>query len=169
MSRQHSVFTFWQVLVAIWGWRADWSAGVGWGPGAPRRLASAAMASSRRASRRACWSAARRARNSAMARRCSAWAASWRTRAATAGFRRVAGPPGVRRLVAGEFGDGFLGAGIVDEVLAGCGSSDERRCGGVVQGAGQAVGDPVEAGDGIVGEQRLLAPGQLKVMPQVSG
>src|SRR6516164_7323120 len=127
MSRQHSVFTFWQVLVAIWGWRADWSAGVGWGPGAPRRLASAAMAWSSRASRRACWSAARRARNSAMARRCSAWAASWRTRAARAGFFRVAGPPGVtRRLVAGELGDGFLGAGIVDEVLAGRGGGDER-------------------------------------------
>ena len=37
----------------------------------------------------------------AMARRCPAWAASWRTRAATAGFVRVAGPPGVVRLVAG--------------------------------------------------------------------
>ena len=82
----------------------------GAGPGAPRRLASAAMASSSKASRRACWSAARRVWNSAMARRCSAWAASWRTRAATAGFFRVAGPPGVMRLVAGELGDGFLGA-----------------------------------------------------------
>jgi len=54
--------------------------------GSPRRLASAAMASSSRALTRACWSAARRARNSAIARRCSAWAASWRTRAATAGL-----------------------------------------------------------------------------------
>src|SRR5712671_6048230 len=57
----------------------------GWWPAAPRRLASAAMASSSRALTRACWSAARRARNSAMARRCSCWAASWRTLAATAG------------------------------------------------------------------------------------
>src|SRR5450755_3442945 len=120
------------------------------------------MASRSRASRRACWSAARRARNSAMARRCPAWAASWRTRAATAGFLRVAGPPGAVRLVAGELGDGFLGAGIVDEVLACCGGGDERRGGGVVEGAGQAVGDPVQAGDGVIGEQRVLPPASLR-------
>src|SRR5512142_255988 len=120
--------------------------------------------------RRACWSAAWRARNSAMARRCPAWAASWRTRAARAGFFRVAGPPGVtRRLVAGELGDGFLGAGIVDEVLAGCGGGDEGRGRGVVRGAGQAVGDPVQPGDGVIGEQRLLAPGELEVVAQVGG
>src|SRR5271165_2233944 len=165
MSRQHSVFTFWQVPLVTGGV----TAGPGWGPGAPSRLASAAMASSSRALTRACWSAARRARNSAMARRCSAWAASWRTRAATAGFLRVAGPPGVVRLVAGELGDGFLGAGIVDEVLAGCRGGDERRGRGVVERAGQPVGDPVQPGDGVVGEQRLLAPGQRQVMAQVGG
>ena len=62
------------------------------------------------------------------------------------------GPPGVVRLVAGELGDGFPGAGIVDEVLAGCGGGDERRGRGVVQGAGQSVGDPVQPGDRVVGE-----------------
>ena len=94
-----------------------------------------------------------------MARRCPAWAASWRTRAATAGFLRVAGPPGAVRLVAGELGDGFLGAGIVDEVLAGCGGGDERGGRGVVQGAGQSVGDPVQPGDRVVGEQRVVPAG----------
>jgi hypothetical protein len=39
-------------------------------------------------------------------------------RAATAGLTAVAGPPGDVRLAAGELGDCFLGAGIVDEVLA---------------------------------------------------
>jgi hypothetical protein len=75
---------------------------------------------------------------------------------------RVAGPPGAVRLVAGELGDGFLGAGIVDEVLACCGGGDERRGGGVVEGAGQAVGDPVQAGDGVIGEQRVLPPASLR-------
>src|SRR5258706_8872421 len=81
------------------------------------------MASSSRASTRACWSAAQR--KSATARRYSAWAASWRTRAATAGCTRVP-RPGAERLVAGELGDCFLGAGIVDQVLAGRGGGDER-------------------------------------------
>src|SRR5215470_10642566 len=120
------------------------------------------MASSSRASRRACWSAARRARNSAMARRCSAWAASWRIRAARAGFFRVAGPPGVTRLlVAGELGDGFLGAGIVDQVLAGRGGGDERGGRGVVEGAGKPVGDPVQPGDRVIGEQRVVPASEL--------
>ena len=39
------MFTFWQVLVLPCGG----AAGLGWGPGAPRRLASAAMASRSRA------------------------------------------------------------------------------------------------------------------------
>src|SRR5271166_7095247 len=126
------------------------------------------MASSSRASRRAFWSAARRVWNSAMARRCSAWAASWRTRAATAGFLRVAGPPGVVRLVAGELGDGWAQASST-KVLAGRGGGDERRGRGVVEGAGQAVGDPVQPGDGVIGGQRVLAPGQRQVMAQVGG
>src|SRR5258706_344176 len=57
----------------------------GWWPAAPRRLASAAMASSSRALTRACWSAARRGPNPAVARRWSGWGAGWRTLGATAG------------------------------------------------------------------------------------
>ena len=69
----------------------------------------------------------------------------------------MAGPPGAVWLVAGELGDGFPGAGVGrNEVLAGCGSGDERRGRGVVQGAGQSVGDPVEAGNGVIGEQRVV-------------
>jgi hypothetical protein len=62
--------------------------------------------------------------------------------------------------VAGELGDCFFGAGIVDEVLAVGGGGDERGGGGVVEGAGQPVGDAVQPGGGIVGEQRLVAAGQ---------
>ena len=40
---------------------------------------------------------------------------------------------------------------------------------GVVERAGQPVGDTVQPGDRVIGEQRLLAPGQLQVMPQVGG
>jgi hypothetical protein len=61
--------------------------------------------------------------------------------------------------VAGELGDCFLGAGIVDEVPAGRGGGDERGDGGVVQGPGQAVGDAVQPGDRVIGEKRLLAAG----------
>jgi len=82
---------------------------------------------------------------------------------------RAPGRPAGVRLVAGELGDGFLGAGIVDEVLAGCGGGDERRGGGVVEGAGQSVGDPVQPGDRIVGEQWLLAAGEFEVVAQVGG
>ena len=69
----------------------------------------------------------------------------------------------------GEFGDCFLGAGIVDEVLPGGRGGDERGGGGIVQGAGQAGGDAVQPGDGVIGEQRFLAPGQGHVVAQVGG
>src|SRR5258708_5121352 len=62
-----------------------------WGPGVPRRRARASMASSSRALTRACWSAARPSRNCAMAWRCSAWAASWRIRAANGSAPRPSG------------------------------------------------------------------------------
>ena len=45
---------------------------------------------------------------------------------------------GWRRSVPGELGDGFPGAGIVDEVLPGGCGGDERGGGGVVQRAGPA-------------------------------
>src|SRR5215472_18128785 len=117
---------------------------------------------------RVCWSAAWRARNSATARRCSAWAASWRRRAARAGWRVPGGRSGACS-VPGELGDGFLGAGVVDEVFARRGGGDERGGGGVVERAGQPGGDAVQPGDGVVGEQRLFAPGQGQVVAQVGG
>src|SRR3974377_1656133 len=99
----------------------------------------------------------------------SACVPRWRPRAATAGFTLVAGPPGRWRLVAGELGDCFLGAGIIDQVLAGGCGGDERRDGGVVQGSGQAVGDAVQPGGRVVGEQGFFAPGELEVMAQAGG
>jgi len=51
--RQSSVFMFWQVLMMMPG-RAVCLAGR-WGPGVPRRLARAAMASSSRVRRREWW------------------------------------------------------------------------------------------------------------------
>ena len=78
----------------------------------PVRPASAAMASSSSALMRACWSAARRARNSATARRCSAWAASWRARAATAGVMTLAGPAAGRPGAAGGCGRRAAPAGM---------------------------------------------------------
>src|SRR5229473_1821705 len=105
-----------------------------------------------------------------MVRWCSAWAAG-------AGFirngpapSRRPGAPGGRAdawSVPGELGDGFLGAGVVDEVLAGCGGGDERGGGGVVERPGQPVGDAVQPGDGVVGEQRFLAARQRQVVAQV--
>jgi hypothetical protein len=48
--------------------------------------------------------------------------------------------------VAGELGDGALGADVVDQGLAVGSGGDERRGGGVVEGSGQAVGHAMEAG-----------------------
>jgi hypothetical protein len=42
----------------------------------------------------------------------------------------------LRLLFAGEFGCGFLGGGVIDEVVAGGGCGDERGGGGVVQLSG---------------------------------
>src|ERR1022692_4639154 len=97
-----------------------------------------------------------RAWYSAIAWRCSAWAARWRIRAARAGVTVAGGPLGGGWLVAGELGDCFPGAGIVDEVLPASGGGDDRCGSGVVEGSGQAVGDAVQPGDGVVGEQRFL-------------
>ena len=92
-----------------------------------------------------------------MVRRCPAWAAR-------AGFigraRRPAGDRGRRAgawSVPGELGDGLLGAGVVDEVLARRRGGDERGDGGVVESPGQPVGDPVQPGNRVIGEQRLVA------------
>src|SRR6266536_1263961 len=64
--------------------------------------------------------------------------------------------------VAGEFGGGAFGAGVV-------GGGDERGGGGVVELSGEAAGDAVQAGDGVVGEQWLGAAGQVQVVGQVGG
>jgi len=61
------------------------------------------------------------------------------------------------RLVAGELGDCFLCAGIVDEVLAAGGGGDKRGDGGVVERAREAVGDAVQPGGRVVCEQRFVA------------
>src|SRR6266508_1911479 len=53
--------------------------------------------------------------------------------------------------VAGEFGGGAFGAGVVDQLLV------------------VAAGDAVQAGGGVVGEQRFGAAGKLQVVGQVGG
>ena len=55
----------------------------------------------------------------------------------------VNGRAGRGGLVPGELGDGFFGAGIIDQVFAGCRGGDEGGGGGVVEGPGQPAGDPV--------------------------
>jgi hypothetical protein len=74
------------------------------------------------------------------------------------GGRWAAGPG--QWSVLGELGDGLLGAGVIDKVFAGGRGGDERGGGGVVEGAGQAGGDPVQPGDGVVSEQRLFPAGE---------
>src|SRR6266536_1960761 len=71
--------------------------------------------------------------------------------------------------VAGELGGGAFGAGVVDQRLAVGGGGDERGGGGVVELAGQPTGDAVQSGDGVVGEQRLGAAGEVQVVGQVGG
>src|SRR6266498_1773701 len=71
--------------------------------------------------------------------------------------------------VAGEFGGGAFGAGVVDQLLVVGGGGDQRGGGGVVELSGEPAGDPVQAGDGVVGEQRLGAAGQVQVVGQVGG
>src|SRR6266568_175275 len=71
--------------------------------------------------------------------------------------------------VAGEFGGGAFGAGVVDQGLAVGGRGDERGGGGVVELAWQPAGDAVQAGDGVVGEQRFGAAGKLQVVGEVGG
>ncbi len=105
----------------------------------------------------------RRARNSATARRCSAWAASWRGRAARAGLmaadaarcRALAGQAGWAWSVPGELGDGFLGAGIVHEVFVGGCAGDERSGGGVVEGGRRS--EPTRCSRAIASEDRATA------------
>jgi hypothetical protein len=62
--------------------------------------------------------------------------------------------------VPGELGYRFPGAGIVEKVLAAGGGGDERGGGGVVERPREPVGDAVQTGDGIVGEQWFLSSRQ---------
>src|SRR6266511_4642717 len=71
--------------------------------------------------------------------------------------------------VAGEFGGGAFGAGVVDQWLVVGGGGDQCGGGGVVELSGQPAGDAVQAGDGVVGEQWLGAAGQVQVVGQVGG
>src|SRR6266508_5712138 len=71
--------------------------------------------------------------------------------------------------VAGEFGGGAFGAGVVDQLLVVGGGGDERGGGGVVELSGEPAGDAVQAGGGVVGEQRFGAAGKLQVVGQVGG
>src|SRR5207302_4899548 len=71
--------------------------------------------------------------------------------------------------VPAQLGGGPLGTGVIHDVLVVGRGGDEGGGGGVVELAGQAVGQPVQAGDGVVGEQRLVSPGQAEVVAQVGG
>ena len=53
--------------------------------------------------------------------------------------------------------------------LAGCGGGDERGDCGVVEGAREAVGDAVQPGDGVVGEEGFVAACEFEVVAQVGG
>lgn len=73
------------------------------------------------------------------------------------------------RSVAGEFGDGLLGAGVVDELLVVSGGCDERCCRCVVERSGESAGDAVEAGDGVVSDEWFVAASEGEVVGEVVG
>jgi hypothetical protein len=69
---------------------------------------------------------------------------------------------------AGELGDGFFGAGVVDEALAVGGGGHEGGGGGVVERPGQPVGVAVKPGCGVIGDERVVAAGDRQVVAQVA-
>ncbi len=71
------------------------------------------------------------------------------------------------KVFAGHLGHALLGAGVVDEFLVGGVGGDKGATSQVVEGAGEAVGGLVKAGDGVVGEQGLSAAGDGEVVLQV--
>ena len=71
--------------------------------------------------------------------------------------------------VAGEFGDGFLGAGVIDELFVVSGCGDERGGGGVVQCSWEPAGDTVQSGHCIVGDEWFVAPGEREVVAEIVG
>jgi len=62
---------------------------------------------------------------------------------------------------------GPLGAVVVDQGLAVGGGGDESGDGGHVESAGQAVGETVKTGDGVVGEQWVGTAGEGEVVLEV--
>ncbi|MDA8288944.1 MAG: hypothetical protein M0014_10965 [Actinomycetota bacterium] len=58
---------------------------------------------------------------------------------------------------------------IVDEILVLHSGGDQRGGCRVVEGARQAVGDAVEACDGVIDEQRVLPPAEREMVAQVGG
>ena len=62
----------------------------------------------------------------------------------------------------GDFGDGGSGAGFVDDGLVGGVGGDEGLDGEVVHRSGQAAGDLVDQGDGVVAEQGVGAADELR-------
>ena len=69
---------------------------------------------------------------------------------------------------AGEFGDGLFGAGVVDEAFAVGGGGHEGGGGGVVERPGQAVGVAVEAGGGVISDERIGPAGMGEMVAQVT-
>src|SRR6266702_4709745 len=69
--------------------------------------------------------------------------------------------------VARKFGHRFLGAVIINQRFAGCGGGDESSRGGIIERPRQAQAGLVEAGNGVVCEQRIGATDQSQMMKQV--
>jgi hypothetical protein len=69
----------------------------------------------------------------------------------------------------GEFGDGLLGAVIVDQGFTSGGSGNQRGDGGLVERTRQPQAGFVEARDGIVGNERIGPSDQRQVVTQVGG
>lgn len=61
-------------------------------------------------------------------------------------------------------GDRLLGARVVDELLAVGGGRDQGCQRGVVEGAGDAVGKPMETHDRVVGEELVRPFGEREVV-----
>src|SRR5487761_1437682 len=69
----------------------------------------------------------------------------------------------------GQLGDRLLGASVVDDLLAVAGGGDAGGGGGVVEGTGDAVAEPVEADDGVVGEEGVAATREGELVAEVGG
>src|SRR5581483_3630581 len=71
--------------------------------------------------------------------------------------------------VPGELGDGLLGASVVDEGFPVGGGGHEGGDGGVVERPGEAVGDPVEPGDSVIGDEWVGPADESEVVAEVAG